>query len=89
MHRDVNPVTADKLIDAITGDADLRAKLEALRDHLADQLIGAPYREQAPIAAQLRQVLIDLDGLPFSGEASRVDELARQRAARQRTAAVS
>jgi hypothetical protein len=62
---------------------DLRKQLQALRDFLAERLLHAPAREQAPIAAQLRAVLIDLNGLPVPKEGSVLDEVAKQRAARR------
>lgn len=69
---------------SVISSGDLRAQLIALRDYLAaalDQCRSS--RDQAPLAAQLRQVLIDLDAMPLSGEESTVDEIARQRAARR------
>jgi hypothetical protein len=69
--------------------SDLRKQLEALRDFLAEALEHAPPREQAPIAAQLRAVLIDIDQLPIRGEGSTLDDIARQRAAGRARAAAS
>jgi hypothetical protein len=66
---------------------DLRKQLEALRDLLAHRLLIAPAREQAPIAGQLRAVLIDLNGLPVPKEGSVLDEVGKQRAARRANAA--
>lgn len=75
--------------DAIRN-GDLRAQLVALRDHLADALEAChTMRDVGPIAAQLRQVLIDLDAMPVGSEVSVVDEIAAARAARLAQAADS
>jgi len=70
------------LVEAVRAGS-LREQLTALRDALAESYALATTRDQAPIAAQLRQVLIDLDAMPLSGEESTVDDLARARAARR------
>jgi hypothetical protein len=79
---DVPSGSRDALLEAVQSGS-LRQQLTALRDALARSYGGAGSRDQAPIAAQLRQVLIDLDGLPLSGEESTVDDLAAARAARR------
>ena len=64
-----------------------REQLEALRDHLAQELENAPAGIAiAPIAAQLRSVLADLESLP-TGKGSTVDDLAQRRASRRAEAA--
>jgi len=62
---------------------DLRKQLETLRDFLADRLEEAPPRDQAPLAAQLRAILDDLNGLPVPKGESKLDDLSRRRAARR------
>lgn len=66
----------------------LRAQLVAMRDFLADQIQAAPFREVAPIAAQLRQILVDLESMPLESGESVVDQLAHARAKRQADAAL-
>jgi hypothetical protein len=78
----VEAVQSGSLVEAVQSGS-LRQQLTALRDALARSYGEATSRDQAPIAAQLRQVLIDLDGLPLSGEESTVDDLAAARAARR------
>lgn len=66
-----------------------REQLVAMRDFLADQIVAAPFREVAPIAAQLRQILVDLESMPLANGESVVDQLAQARAQRQADAALA
>ena len=75
-----------KSFDEQIAAGDYRAQLVALRDHLASALAVAEVREMAPIARQLQVVLKALDDLKVPA-ASRVDEIARRRDERRRTAA--
>jgi hypothetical protein len=67
---------------------DRRQGLEALRDRLAIDLEVVDPRYRAPLAKQLMDVLKALDAIPVA-EGSKVDELARRRAARRSGAKVS
>lgn len=78
-----------KLTDALTGD--LRSSLAALRDRLAAELDegstcqkcgGSIASPTAPIAKQLRDVLMQIDSMA-KPEGSKTDELKRKRAQRE------
>lgn len=82
------------LAETVKG-GDLRASLEAIRDHLATELeTGASCKKcggvlsspTAPLAKQLAEVVRQIDRLPTK-EASAVDDLAAKRAARRKTRA--
>jgi hypothetical protein len=82
----------------VVGGGDLRASLEALRDHLASEIeggvlckaCGGPASSPtAPLAKQLSDVLKALDALPSVEEKSIADELADRRAARNEGAQAS
>jgi hypothetical protein len=62
-------------------DGDLRASLEALRDHLAVELEQAKPQYAAALAKQLSDVLMKLAGLAPVKE-SKIDDLAKRRAER-------
>lgn len=64
---------------------DYRAQLLELRDLLAETISRAEPREVASLSRQLAQVLAILDQLKVP-EVSRVDEIARKRAARRSAA---
>jgi len=65
-----------------------RESLEALRDHLAQELENAPAGIAiGPIAKELRTVLAELDSMPNEKEESAVDDLAKRRASRRAEAA--
>lgn len=73
-------------------DGDLRASLERLRDRLAQELdIAAPCcecdrsdgRVIATLTKELAAILARIDALPAPEGASRIDELANARKARQ------
>lgn len=66
---------------------DTRKSLEALRDDLAEALSKAEPAVKAQIAGQLRQVLLELDGLPDEQQQSVADDLAQRRRARRAAAA--
>jgi hypothetical protein len=70
---------------AAAASGDRREALLALRDELARRLVDAD-RDAAPLARQLTIVLEQIDALPVPGESSRVDELAKRRASRRKTA---
>jgi hypothetical protein len=64
-----------------------RESLEALRDHLAQELENAPAGIAiGPIAKELRTVMAELDSMP-DGKESTVDDLAKRRASRRAAAA--
>lgn len=65
---------------------DTRKALEALRDELAEALSKAEPAVKAQIAGQLRQVLLELDGLPDEKQRSVADDLADRRRARRAAA---
>jgi len=78
---------ADSL-KSIVALGDRRKSLEALRDHLAAELLEGPSTVAiAPIAKELRAVIEELDSLPLGKEESKVDDLAAKRATRRRKAA--
>lgn len=64
---------------------DLRRGLVALRDHLAGCLARVDEEKAAPLAKQLSDVLLRLDGLKEPA-ASKTDEVAAKRAERLRAA---
>ena len=61
---------------------DLREALTALRDLLAQRIADADPNSTAPLARQLADVLLKLDGLPGE-EQSDLDDLTRRREARR------
>lgn len=72
----------------VVASGDRRRSLEALRDHLAQELENAPAGLAiGPIANQLRVVLAELDTLPDATKESTVDDLAKRRATRRATPA--
>jgi hypothetical protein len=73
-----------KPFTAVVADGDVRAQLEALRDLLAERLIGAELPQVAPLARQLQAVVTQLAALPSAKtEANPVDDLAARRRARR------
>ena len=65
---------------------DRRATLEALRDRLAHEITyGDEVKAVAPLANQLRAVLVELESLP-GGVSSVVDDLAARRVDRRSAA---
>lgn len=67
---------------------DRRHSLEALRDHLAQELENAPAGLAiGPIANQLRVVLAELDAMPDASKESTVDDLDKRRRARRAASA--
>lgn len=64
-----------------------RARLEALRDRLAEAVEDAGPRDLAPLAGRYQAVLVELAALPDVKEASALDDLASRRAKRRRPAA--
>lgn len=79
---------APKSLPEIVKEGDHRASLLALRDHLAERLLSAD-KDAAPIARQLTIVLRELEALPNPAVESKVDEIAKRRAARRAKAAGS
>lgn len=72
---------------AVVATGKRRDSLEALRDHLAEELENAPAGIAiGPIAKELRTVMSELDALP-DGKESTVDDLAKRRASRRAAAA--
>lgn len=64
-----------------------RARLEALRDQLAEMLAGEiPAREMAAMSREYRACLAELDALPVAKEVSAADEIAERRRARKASA---
>ena len=73
---------------AVVAGGNRRASLEALRDHLAQELENAPAGIAiGPIAKELRTVIAELDSIPTGKEESTVDDLAKRRASRRAAAA--
>lgn len=70
----------------IVATGDRRKSLEAVRDHLARNLVDAEGREVATIAKELRNVMAELYSLPGEREGSKSDELAERRARRRAAA---
>lgn len=73
----------------VVASGDRRKSLEAIRDHLALNLVDAEGREIAPIAKELRAVMAEIYSLPGEREGSKSDELAAKRAARRAAASNS
>ena len=72
----------------VVANGNRRDSLEALRDHLAQELENAPAGLAiGPIANQLRVVLAELDALPDARQESTVDDLAKRRSTRRAAAA--
>jgi hypothetical protein len=69
------------VFDAVSS-GDRRIALEAVRDHLAERLQGAPDNVAAPIAGQLVKVMQELEALPKPEEGTALDELTKRRARR-------
>jgi len=61
---------------------DLRESLVGLRELLVSRIADAEPKETAPLARQLSDVLVRLDGLPGE-EKSKLDDLAARRDARR------
>lgn len=72
-------------VEVVAG-GDRRRSLEVLRDVLALSIAAADPENVAALAKQLRDTLTEIAALPVAKEASAVDDLARQRAARRATA---
>ena len=71
---------------AVIATGQRRESLEALRDHLAQELENAPAGIAiGPIAKELRTVMAELDSMP-DGKESTVDDLAKRRASRRAAA---
>lgn len=71
----------------IVGTDDRVAALKQLRYRLAAAIEEAPPSAMAPLAKQLREVMVELESLAPKREASRLDDLAAKRAARRSDAA--
>lgn len=70
----------------VVASGDRRKSLEAIRDHLATNLVDAEGREIASIAKELRAVMAEIYSLPGAREGSASDDLAAKRAARRAAA---
>lgn len=80
MPRPQAPVGAPRVPEGVT---DHRARLERLRDRLADAIDEAGHRDLAPLAARYQAVLAELAALPETTKRDGVDDLAGRRAARR------
>lgn len=65
------------------GTDDRAASLRQLRHRLALAIEEAPPSALAPLAKQLREVMVELESLAPKREASKLDDLAAKRAARR------
>lgn len=83
MPRKAAPVGAAK-VDF--GALEHRQRLESLRDRLTEAVASAGSRDLAPLAGQLRAVLVELAAVPDVKKASDVDDLAAKRARRRAAA---
>ena len=72
-------LASPKPLSEVVTEGDHRRSLEALRDLLASEMIGANPNVIPQFAGRLQDVLRELAGLPSGEEKSTSDDLARRR----------